>query len=185
MISGNGRPLEKPDVILDKLRLPLVVKPYRNTGGSKGISLVQSPQELKLLLGYLADRPELHMMAQEYEGSPENEFTVGVMSTPKGEAFSSFALKRLINSTLTRMLHVPNRGRSRIDSEYLTISTGISQGWAGDYPRVRRFCQEVADALGSTGPLNLQCRDTERGVVIFEINPPVFGHHLNPRPLRA
>lgn len=161
--------------ILKQLSPPLVIKPYRNTGGSKGIHLVQSKAELIAVLSRLSQNDAGSYMLQEYEGSAEEEYTVGVMSDPNGNAFSCFALKRLVNSTLTRLLHIPNRIKERITDDYLTISTGISQGWVDDFPEVRHFCIEVAQALGSTGPINIQCRKTPYGIIIFEINPRFSG----------
>jgi len=161
--------------ILKQLSPPLVIKPYRNSGGSKGIHLIQTKAELLAVLSRLYQEDVGSYMLQEYQGSADEEYTVGVMSDPNGNAFSCFVLKRLVNSTLTRLLHIPNRIKDRIKDDYLTISTGISQGWVGDFPDLRHFCVEVAEALGSTGPLNIQCRKTQQGIMIFEINPRFSG----------
>jgi carbamoyl-phosphate synthase large subunit len=44
-----------------------------------------------------------------------------------------------------------------------------------NFPEVRKLSEKVANVLGSSGPLNIQCRKTERGIVIFEINPRFSG----------
>ena len=161
--------------IRQDLSYPMIIKPYANSGGSNNILLAQTDDQIRFHLGNLARRPDLKMIVQEYVGDPENEYTIGVMSDQNGHAFSSFVLKRLINTSFTRMLRVPNINKSRIKSDYLTVSSGVSQGWVGDFPEMHRFARQAADALGSTGPLNIQCRRTDQGVFIFEINPRFSG----------
>lgn len=176
LILENGLNIEnEAERIMQKLRFPMILKPYLQSGGSSHINIIQTRDELLLHLALQKGCSNLKMMIQEYEGSPEEEYTVGVLSNKDGVAFSSFALKRLINNSITRKICVPNLNKSRIKSETLTISTGVSQGWVGDFPDVRKFSEKVANILGSTGPLNIQCRKTERGIVIFEINPRFSG----------
>jgi carbamoyl-phosphate synthase large subunit len=55
------------------------------------------------------------------------------------------------------------------------ISSGVSQGDIGRFPEVTTQCREIADRLGSRGPLNMQCRFVGRRVQIFEINPRFSG----------
>lgn len=174
LVDTNADPSQEAARLLNGLSLPLVTKPYMNAGGSKGMQLVQEAQELVTVLK-LVQGSKAKLMAQEYVGSADEEYTLGVLSDDQGRAFSSFALKRLINSTFTRMVHVPNRDKSRIKTDYLTISTGVSQGWVDDFPEMRRFAENLANALGSTGPLNIQCRRTDQGIVTFEINPRFSG----------
>jgi len=166
---------QEADRILGQLRFPLVLKPYVGSGGSNHIDIAQSRDEFVSYLTVIGSRTKLKMMVQEYEGTPHEEYTVGILSNKEGESFSSFALRRLINTSFTRKIHVQNRNLSRIQSNFLTISTGVSQGWVDDFPEIRRYAENVANALGSTGPLNIQCRKTERGIVIFEINPRFSG----------
>jgi carbamoyl-phosphate synthase large subunit len=176
LILENGVDIEKEaGRVLGQLRLPLILKPYLNSGGSNNLYLARSKEELLFHLNLLKGRNDLQMMVQEYEGSSEDEYTVGVMSDEDGVAFTSFALKRLINTSFTRKMHLPNLHKSRVKADFLTISTGVSQGWVDDFPEVRELSEKVANALGSSGPLNIQCRKTERGIVIFEINPRFSG----------
>ncbi len=161
--------------LLNILNLPLVLKPYVGSGGSKMVNLVQSSRELELRLELLQLNGVENIMAQEYEGSADKEYTIGVLSDLNGDAFSSFALRRLINSSLTRKELVPNRDRNRIKAPHLVLSTGVSQGWVDDFPEAREFAESVANALGSQGPLNIQCRQTDKGFMTFEINPRFSG----------
>ncbi len=174
IIDFSQPPEEMSQRILSTLRLPIVLKPYRNTGGSNNVYLIQERHELSIY-HQLLKHMNIPFIAQEYDGNSDNEYTVGVMSGPDGQAFSSFALKRKIDTTLTRKLHEKNRNKNRIKDDYLTISSGISQGFVDDYLDIRLFCQTVANTLGSTGPLNIQCRKTDRGIMIFEINPRFSG----------
>lgn len=175
MLQPGIAPEEMVETTAAELRFPLVLKPFVQSGGSSNLFLAQDKDELLFHLTLLRHRSDLQMMVQEYEGTPEEEYTIGVLSDDEGKAFSSFVLKRLINTSFTTKLKVPNRYKDRITSDSLTISTGVSQGWVGEFPELKAFAEKVANALGSTGPLNIQCRKTDRGVVIFEINPRFSG----------
>lgn len=166
--------MELAELLTNQISFPMVLKPYRGTGGSANLYLSQDVEELVAVLTLCRLHGGLDIMAQEYVGSPEAEYTVGVMSGPDGKSFSSIALKRRIQSTLTRKIHVLDR-YSPGSKSYLTISSGVSEGHVGEYPRIRAFAEKAANALVSTGPLNIQCRDTARGVMIFEINPRFSG----------
>jgi carbamoyl-phosphate synthase large subunit len=172
-----GQSLEEQiKYLLDRVSFPVVVKPRSVSGGSQNVSIVQDCDELRHILARQGQGVgTTDWIVQEYIGSDDEEYTLGVLSGPDGRAFSSFALRRLIDGTLTRKCRVWNRDRSRIKDEFLCLSTGVSQGWVGDYPEFRSFAETVANALGSTGPLNIQCRRTERGILIFEINPRFSG----------
>lgn len=175
VLESGTTPEEMVEITAAELRFPLVLKPFVQSGGSSNLYLAQDKDELLFHLTLLRHRNDLQMMVQEYEGTPEEEYTIGVLSDDQGMAFSSFVLKRLINTSFTTKLKVPNRYKERITSDFLTISTGVSQGWVGEFSELKAFAEKVANALGSTGPLNLQCRKTGRAVVIFEINPRFSG----------
>lgn len=161
--------------ILEQLRFPLILKPYLDSGGSNNLFLVQSEEELSFYVGFFRKNEKIPMIVQEYEGSPDEEYTVGVMSDASGRAFSCFVLKRLINSTISIKTRTPNLCRDRIKTDYLTISSGVSQGWVIESDEIRDFAIGLADRVGSTGPLNIQCRRTDKGIIVFEINPRFSG----------
>lgn len=160
---------------ISALRFPIVIKPYLNSGGSINTHIIQDEDEFIVTAGLLSKYFDLNLIIQEYVGSCSEEYTVGVFSSNDGIAFSSFELKRLINSSFTKKMSVENRYRSRIKSEELVISTGISQGHVNDFIEIRSFCMDAANALGSTGPLNIQCRLVDNEIYIFEINPRFSG----------
>ena len=51
----------------------------------------------------------------------------------------------------------------------------MSAGEFGAFPEVAAQCRTIAEALGSRGPLNIQCRMVDRMARVFEINPRFSG----------
>jgi carbamoyl-phosphate synthase large subunit len=154
--------------------LPAILKPSVGGGGSANVFIVQSREELlafsRYLLGICAS-----FIVQEYIGSPEDEYTVGVLFGADGVLINSIAIKRVINNALTIRTQVPNKsGRSDLGSR-LVISTGISQGHIADWRLVRSACEKVAESLSPKAPMNLQCRVVGGVVIPFEINPRFSG----------
>jgi carbamoyl-phosphate synthase large subunit len=154
--------------------LPAVAKPSVGGGGSANLYLAQTAQELEFYADYLLQiYPEF--VVQEYVGTPESEYTVGVLSDMDGVFLNSIALRRQIMSALSNRLKVPNRTGRQDLGPTLAISNGITQGEFGSFPVVTRTCEAIATALGSRGPLNIQCRLVQDKVLVFEINPRFSG----------
>ena len=153
---------------------PAVVKPYLGGGGSSDVTIAQDPGEL-LALARLLLLGGRKLVVQEYVGTPEAEYTVGVLTSMDGRVLHSIGLRRFILSALGNRLKTPNRtGRAELGPT-LAISSGISQGEIGPYPEVTNTCEEIAAALGSRGPLNVQVRLVAGKVFVFEINPRFSG----------
>jgi carbamoyl-phosphate synthase large subunit len=154
--------------------LPAILKPSVGGGGSANVFIVQSRDELMAFSRYLLGICECFIL-QEYVGSSDEEYTVGILFGKDGALINSIAIKRVINNALTIRTQVPNRtGRSELGSR-LTISTGISQGHVANWPDVRRACEEMAASLSPTAPVNVQCRVVDGNVIPFEINPRFSG----------
>jgi carbamoyl-phosphate synthase large subunit len=155
---------------------PVVVKPSTGGGGSANVYIAQTMTELKALAAYLGLGSITNgFMIQEYVGTPDQEFTVGVLHDLNGRYVNSIAVKRHLHSGLSVRTKIPNRtGRKELGS-HLVISSGISQGDIGRYEAVTRQCREIAERLGSRGPLNFQCRFVNGEVRVFEINPRFSG----------
>ncbi len=154
--------------------LPAVIKPAVGGGGSNNTYLVQERTELEFACRYLI-RQGLKVLLQQYVGTPEDEYTVGVLHTLDGELVGSIALHRYILSGLSNRIKVPNRtGREELSS-VLAISSGVSQGEIREFPEVRAACEAIAGALNSKGPLNIQCRFVNGTLYPFEINPRFSG----------
>lgn len=155
---------------------PVVVKPSRGSGGSASVHIAQTVQELEALLIYLGiGKNEEAYVVQEYVGTPDAEYTVGVLHDLNGDFVDAIAVQRDLGSGLSVRLSVPNRTpRSDLGSR-LVISSGVSQGLVGKFPEITSQAREIAEALGSAGPLNLQCRLVDGRLRVFEINPRYSG----------
>ena len=151
---------------------PVIVKPSSGGGGSRDVFLAQSRAELEALLTYLGRAGSL---IQEYIGTPDSEFTVGVLHDLDGRFINSIAVKRLLTSGLNVRSSQPNRTTKSLLGEVLVISSGISHGWVGRFPEVTRQCEPIAEAIGPRGPMNIQCRLVGDEVFVFEINPRFSG----------
>jgi carbamoyl-phosphate synthase large subunit len=154
--------------------MPVVVKPSVGGGGSANTYVVQTREELGFALS-VVHAGGLRAVVQEYVGTPMDEFTVGVLHDHSGELVGSIAVRRAIFSGLSNRIKTPNRtGRSELGS-VLAISSGVSQGSVEAAPELRAQAEAIAAALGSRGPLNLQCRFVDGRLCLFEINPRFSG----------
>lgn len=157
-----------------KLHRPFIIKPNFFSGGSNTISIIQDRYDLGRFIK-LNSHYRDKFIAQEYIDAPNKEYTVGVMSDKSGRIISSFAMKRDLSTPDSVKLRVKNKHKSNVKSEYLIISSGLSQGLVRDYPKIREFSEDIALKLKSAGPLNIQCREYENKIYIFEINPRFSG----------
>tara|TARA_B110000046_G_scaffold112510_1_gene119670 strand:+ start:1412 stop:2464 length:1053 start_codon:yes stop_codon:yes gene_type:complete len=149
--------------------LPAVLKPSIGSGGSANIMLAQTNAELKMFGEYLLNiYPEF--VVQEYIGTPDSEYTVGVLLSMDGELINSIAVKRQILSSLSNRIKVRNTTSRKELGALLAISSGVSQGEIGKYPEVTKQCEGIALALGCRGAVNVQCRFVNGKVYVFEIN---------------
>lgn len=153
---------------------PCIVKPSQGGGGSAGTFIAQDDAELDFFVGYLL-KDGRRPLVQEYVADAENEYTVGVLHGPAGQALGTVVLKRQILTGLSNRLRVANRsGRPEMGRD-LAVSSGISQGEIVEFAPVRETAERIARAIGSTGPLNIQGRWDGARFVPFEINPRFSG----------
>lgn len=151
--------------------LPAVIKPTLGGGGSFNCYIAQNQEELQFFSGYIR-RQGMLPLAQQYLGTAEEEYTVGVLADiQQGEILGSIALRRQIMSGLSNRMRIPRYDGGPL----LVVSSGISQGEFGAYLDVRAECERIAKAIGSRGPMNLQCRKHGGKVYVFEINPRLSG----------
>lgn len=168
------RSVSSVDDIPDDFPLPAVVKPSVGGGGSSNTYLVQDIDELRLACLCLI-KQGLPVLIQEYVGRPNEEYTVGVLHTMDGHFVDSIAVRRDITSGLSNRVRAANRTGKAHLSPVLMISSGVSQGEIAPFEGVRAACVEIANALGSRGPLNIQCRYSDGHLFPFEINPRFSG----------
>jgi carbamoyl-phosphate synthase large subunit len=139
---------------------PCIVKPSVGSGGSSFVYLVGDREEAKIYYEYLNKNDKFPIL-QEYLPVDEGEFTVGVLSLPNQKIVGSIALRRIFNSKLS----VSYNGK------YGLISSGYSQGLIKDFPEICRTAEEIAAAIHSEGPINVQGRLVKGTFIPFEINP--------------
>lgn len=155
---------------------PVVVKPRRAGGGSKDCYIAQDRDQLALLVRYLGHNGQTSgFIVQEYCGTADSEFTVGVLHDLDGNFLNSIAVRRELKSQLNVRTAVPNRSRRADLGDMLVISSGVSHGYVDRFPEVCGPCERIAAALGSRGALNIQCRLVDGQVKVFEINPRFSG----------
>lgn len=166
--------VRQEDDALSTPRYPLVLKPSVASGGSANTFIAQNDEEARLFSRHLLGiYPEF--IAQEYVGTPDDEYTVGVLLDMEGTCLNSIAVHRHIRTALSRRLRLPNTtGRWELGPE-LVISSGISQGDIGPYPEVATPCEKIATSLGMTAACNIQCRFVDGKVMLMEINPRFSG----------
>jgi carbamoyl-phosphate synthase large subunit len=155
---------------------PVVVKPSIGGGGSANVYIAQSPKELYALADYIGlEDNAIKFVIQEYVGTPEDEYTVGVLHDMNGEYINSIAINRLLSGQLNIRMSVPNNtSRSELGKK-LVISSGVSHGYIGRFNQVTEQCKDIAKAIGTKGAINIQCRLVDGVVKVFEINPRFSG----------
>lgn len=153
--------------------MPTILKPLSG-GGSADVYIAQSKDELRQLGHYLL-RYYPCIVAQEYVGRADAEYTVGVLLSMDGKLINSVAIRRNIMSGLGNRLRLPNRTGNSHFGDSLVISSGISQGHLDRYPEVTKTCEDIAVALGCRGAVNIQCRLVDGRPYVFEINPRFSG----------
>jgi carbamoyl-phosphate synthase large subunit len=155
---------------------PVVVKPAVGGGGSANVMIAQDAAELRALGDYfdLGGRAK-NFMVQEYVGTPDHEYTVGVLSSMDGEYINAIAVRRHLSGGLNVRAVVPNRTSNKALGQALVVSSGVSHGDIGRFESVTSQCRKIAAGLGARGPLNIQCRLVDQVVKVFEINPRFSG----------
>ena len=158
-------PLENWRELAQAVGFPLVGKPGRDTGGSRGVMLLCNEDEV---LQY-AQHAVPGSLAQEYVPDENHEYTVGVLLAPEGgRVIDSIVLKRELTGL--------SLGSSRsVGAEHYAISTGYSQGFIVKNAFIKQRCEELALAIGAAGPLNIQCRHHGGDIKVFEVHPRFSG----------
>ena len=151
---------------------PYIIKPVKGSG-SKNVFIVQSIQELNYILKYLGE--DNSILIQEYVGSGDSEYTVGILSTPDAGFVHSINLKRDLSFGLSIKQSVPNLTKKASLGKNLVVSTGISQGEFVDSELLDITSRKLASILKPSSTINMQCRIHEGKVYIFEINPRFSG----------
>lgn len=138
---------------------PIIVKPRIDSGGSRGIKFFHDADDLASFASQHR-HDNSSWVCQEYLKDSGNELTIGVLSQTNGSAAGAILLRR----TFRNMLSVQDRSQDHL------ISSGSSQGEFYQDCAAEEAALRIADAVGSTGPLNIQCRAKDGVIMPFEIN---------------
>lgn len=125
---------------IEELSYPVIIKPD-NGCGSRGIQIIHDEQEYKI-----ASFQKTDMIVQEYIGTAEEEYTVGLFSN--GKDMKSIAFKRSIGygGMSKRVERIEDR-------------------------KIDQIVHTVADTFELEGAINIQMRKQDGEYYIFEINP--------------
>ncbi len=161
-------PIGERHSIIEQFGFPLVLKPTRSTGGSRGVHLVRDEDELERLLPHLNEQSSI--CVQPYVGDCEQEYTVGVLTDRDGSLIDSIVLHR-------KLIGLSLLDSARAGDRRCAISTGYSQGFVIKSPAIQTFCEELALRLQSRGPLNIQLRldPATKEPLVFEVHPRFSG----------
>jgi len=153
---------------------PVIIKPAVGSGGSRNVFIAQGIEDLQQIGGFLR-RYGGKYIVQEYIGSPEHEYTVGVLHDLDGEYINTITMRRFLTGMLNVRMAIPNRTGRRELGDFLVISSGISQGEIVEIPAISDTCRRIAQELGAKSAINIQCRLWNNKVYVFEINPRFSG----------
>ena len=151
--------------LVEQVGFPIVGKPTEGTGGSRGVAILKDRSEI---LSFLAETDPEKVVFQEYVGTGEDEYTVGVLVSEDGKLIDSIVLKRKLVG-LTRGI-----ARAIAGHQYV-LSTGYSQGVLMRQALIQETCEQLALRIGIRGPVNVQLRVDGKRVVIFEVHPRFSG----------
>lgn len=148
---------------------PVIIKP-RSGSGSRNVFVANEKNETIFFGNYLK-KYGFEPLIQEYVGNHENEFTIGILYADNGKLVTSIAMKRVLEGGLsTRQIVIKPETK-----EKFVVSSGISQGLFDDFKEIRLAGEKIAKTLEPNGPVNIQCRKTDAGIIPFEVNPRFSG----------
>lgn len=155
---------------------PIVLKPSVGGGGSQGVQIAQNALQLKSIIDYQNEvNSNQEYMVQEYVGTPEDEYTCGVLFDMNGVFINTIVLKRDLSSILSQRVVEKNITCKKNLGDNLIISSGVSQGEIGRFEHIGKICAEIGKKIGSVSTINIQCRYFEKKLYVFEINPRFSG----------
>lgn len=144
---------------------PVVIKPTIGSG-SRNVFVAQDKDEASFFSNYLI-KYGFEPLIQEYVGSYEEEYTVGVVYADSGRLSHSIAMKR----TLSHGFSTGQTVEDLKSGKRYIISSYISEGFFDEFTEVRKISEKISQVLDAYGPINVQCRKTDDGIFPFEVNP--------------
>jgi len=146
---------------------PIVGKPTEGTGASRDVAILCNDIEVRNYVAE-AETTNIKIIFQEYIGSQDEEYTVGVMISKHGEAIDSIVVHR-------KLIGLSMGSQRTIKGLHFALSTGYSQGSVIKHEEIQSFCENLACKIGIIGPANIQLRLHQGKAVIFEVHPRFSG----------
>lgn len=137
---------EDVDSILDCTGFPIIAKPRRGSG-SVGLYILRNKRDFDQFLPSFDDT----YIIQEYLMPDDSEYTTGIVFDCKGNIIDSITMLRKLKKGASYFARVVDCGE------------------------VLDAMEAIASHLEVRGAINLQCRVTDRGPVVFELNPRFSG----------
>lgn len=153
--------------LVAKVGWPIVGKPTEGTGASRNVAILCNEIEVKNYAAE-AETNNVKIIFQEYIGSPNEEYTVGVMISKKGGVIDSIVVHR-------KLIGLSMGVQRIINGHHFALSTGYSQGFVIKHEEIQSFCENLACKIGIIGPANIQLRLHQGKAVIFEVHPRFSG----------
>jgi carbamoyl-phosphate synthase large subunit len=151
--------------LVKEVGFPVVAKPREESGGSRGVAILASEDEVDM---YLPSSAPDKVMFQEYVEGVDSEYTVGVMISRDGEIIDSIVVHR-------HLVGMSMGVHREVNGKVYGLSTGYSQGTIRKHELIQSTCESLALKLGARGPLNIQLRLSGGKPVIFEVHPRFSG----------
>lgn len=126
---------------LQTVPFPYIVK-GRFGAGSRELRIANDREQVEHFVNEVK-----YPLIQEYLLPDDEEYTVGCFCNNQAKAVGSIVMRRTLGHGLTNKACVVM------------------------HEEISRYCESISEKLGYVGPLNLQLRLTDRGPVLFEINP--------------
>lgn len=162
-------PIKSPQDV-NILKFPIIIKPSKDSTGSKGVHIVKNYDEFERFFEEL-NMKKVDFLAQEYVGSEQEEYTVGTVVGWDGRIIDTIIMRRYITGV--------SKGEERIiNGKSYVLSTGCSQGFFVNQPDVKECCENVCKKIGARGPVNIQIRRGKEGLYVFEVHPRFSGSAL-------
>lgn len=162
------------DLVDDCEIFPVILKPHSHSGGSNHVYIAQDIDDVEAILQISREEIDSYII-QEYLGTPDAEYTVGILHNDNGIFIGSATLKRDLSQSLSIKYITKNLTEKHELGGELVISSGFSQGLLQHNQAIEDYCRHIAETLKSSGPLNFQGRLVGDKFYIFEINPRFSG----------
>lgn len=159
------RPISEWRKIVRKYGFPIIIKPSKDSGGSKGVSVAINSAEVQRVIEL---SPRVSFCVQPYLGSGDEEYTVGVLSDKDGHLIDSIVMRR-------KLMGLSLLTSRKVNDRTYAVSTGYSQGFIIKHKLIQKFCEDIAWRFQSCGPLNIQLRMHKGKPFIFEFHPRFSG----------